>query len=264
MDQVKCIRQASTSLTLLMVLLASLLAPCVTWGQTVPPEIQQYVWPGEQVVQIKLPLIRNGVEYRVYYMTASNYTPDVLELFRNAGARTFTSASFTGLLVTANGQIVEDEDILAEVLSLVRAASFLYEAQGSSNPLGGIQSDFEKSLLAVTANPAFLEQQLKGMFAHPTEQYAEALRGIFTSKIKLPGLVAEFGADVADAANTTRKLIDVFDNTLTVAKYSNSRTIRRTASSLKKTYESWEKENAYVRLNGNTIALANAYDILEV
>ena len=213
---------------------------------------------------IELPLIRNGVEYRVYYMTTSDYRPEGLNLFRDASAYTFTSTSVTGLLVTANGKVVEDEDTLAEVFSLFRAASFLYETQGSVNPLGGITSDFEQSLLAVTANPAFLEQQLKGLFAHPTEQYAEALRGILTLKIEPPGLVPEFATEVKDAASNTNKVVDVIDDTLTVAKYSNSRTVRATAASLRKTYESWEADNVYVKLKGNKIELANALDILEL
>ena len=176
---------------------------------------------------IELPLIRNGVEYRVYYMTTSDYRPEGLNLFRDASAYSFTlSTSFTGLLVTANGKVVEDEDTLAEVFSLFRAASFLYETQGSSNPLAGITSDFEQSLLAVTANPAFIEQQLKGLFAHPTEQYVEALRGILTLKIEPPGPVPEFATEVKDAASNTNKVVDVIDDTLTVAKYSNSRTVR--------------------------------------
>ena len=76
---------------------------------------------------IELPLVRNGVEYRVYYITTSEYRPKGLKLFRDASAHLFTSGSITGLLVTANGKVVEDEDTIAEVFSLFRAASFMYE-----------------------------------------------------------------------------------------------------------------------------------------
>ena len=264
MKQVRHPRQTFVSLALLVVLLASLLTPHPVRAQTAPPEVQRYVWPGEKAVPIELALIRNGVEYRVYYMTTSDYRPEGLKLFRDASASLFTGTTFTGLLVTADGKVVEDEDTLAEVFSLFRAASLLYETQGSSNPIGGITEDFEKSLLYITANPAFIEQQLKGLFVHPTEQYAEALRGILTSHIEAPGLITEFGTAVKDAAGATNNVVDVVDDTITVAKYSNSRTVRRTAESLRKSYESWEKDNAYVKLDGGTIELANALELLEL
>ena len=74
------------ALALLVALWVSLLPPPPVHAETVPPEVQRYVWSGEQVVPIELPLIRNGVEYRVYYMTTSDYRPEGLNLFRDASA----------------------------------------------------------------------------------------------------------------------------------------------------------------------------------
>jgi hypothetical protein len=230
----------------------------------VPPEVERYVVPGEEVVLIEMPLVRNGVEYRVYYMTTSDYRPEGLLLFRDASAHAFTSTSRTGLVVTADGNVVEDEDTLAEVLSLYRTASFLYETPPSADPIGGIDSDFGTYLLRVTANPLFLEQQLKGLFESPAEQYVEALRGILSVNNVAPNILGEFAQDIRVAAHDGQNALSAIDDTLRLAQYDNSRTIRRTAKSLKETFESWERESANVTIDGTQIELLNALDLLEL
>ncbi|MBK7202342.1 hypothetical protein [Candidatus Amarolinea dominans] len=102
-------------LTLIAVFLLSLVRPAGVTAQQEPPDLQKYVHPGERLVSIASPLKYQGVAYQVYYITTGPFDRTDLSLFYLANAEYFKSQVITGLLLTANGQLVQDEDTLREV-----------------------------------------------------------------------------------------------------------------------------------------------------
>ncbi len=201
-------------------------------------------------------------------MTTGAYERTDLSLFYFADADYFKNQAITGLLLTADGTIVEDEDTLRQVFGLFRAAAYLYEKTTSVDPLGNVDDSFVDSFHAITNNPLFIEQQITGLFSTPLEQNMEALRAILTPQIPPPGDLTDFAAQVQDASRTANTIATAVDQTLTAAKYSNSRAVRNTAKEIKGIFKSWEpvteQGSVYIELNGANLEFANALDVLDL
>lgn len=256
-----------------LVLIAGLLLPLarptvVTAQQQPPPSVQQYVRPGERLVAIQSPLEYRGVTYQAYYMTTGAYDRNDLSLFYFADSDYFKNQSITGLLLTADGTVVEDEDTLREIFGLFRAAAYLYERTQVVEPLGNIDDSFVESFHAITSNPFFIEQQIKALFSTPLEQNMEALRAILTPQMAPPGALSDFTDEVKDAARSANTIVTAVDQTLEAARFSNSRAVRDTAKEIKGTFKSWKpitkQGSAYVELNNTDLEFANALDVLDL
>ncbi len=261
-------KQRWVSLALLAAMLLSLVRPATVMAQQPPPTVQQYVRPGERLVALQSPLKYRGVTYQVYYMTTGTYDRSDLSLFYLADPDFFKSQAITGLLLTADGKLVQDEDTLREMLGLFRAAAYLYERTRSVDPLGNVDDSFVDSFHAITGNPLFIEQQIKGLFSTPLEQNMEALRAILTPQMPPPGDLADFADQVKDASRTANTMATAVDQTLEAARYANSRGVRDAAKEVKSIFKSWEpvtkQGTAYVKLNGANLEFANALDVLDL
>lgn len=255
-------------LVLLTVLLLPLARPAAVAAQQGPPDLQKYVRPNERLVTVASPLRYLGVTYQAYYMTTGAFDRSDLSLFYFADAEYFKAQAITGLLLTANGQLVQDEDTEREVFALFRAAAYLYERTSSVEPLGYVDDDFVNSFTAITSNPLFIEQQIKALFSTPVEQNKEALGSMLTSQTLPPGNLADFAEHVKGASRTASTVADAVDQALTAAKYANSRAVRNTAKDIKAIFKSWEpvteQGKAYIRLNGTEMDFANALDVLDL
>jgi hypothetical protein len=235
-------------------------------AQTPALDVTAFALPGERVVSIQPPLRYRGHVYTVHYFTTGSYSRQDPVFFTLASSDYFQRQQISGLLVTADGQrVVDDEETLRLVFSLYPAAYLLYTRR-TLDSLNTIDDSFVDDLRSVTRNPLFVEQQVKALFSTRTGETAEALRGVFTSQVAPPSALADFGAAVREGAGQGSTVIAAVDETLEVARFSNSRSVRIAAKDIRKIFNSWtpvtEQATSFMDVGKTRIEFFNALDVV--
>ena len=124
--------------------------------------INDYLLPDEHLVTLAPGLDYNGRLYEIHYFTNGSLNDNKARLIGLATPESFTQQQISGLLVTADGEIVDDEETMREVFLLYRSAYFLYDV-AASGPLGFTDfypfEDFRSDLRKITANPIFIRDR---------------------------------------------------------------------------------------------------------
>jgi hypothetical protein len=229
--------------------------------------VGDYARPEERMVTVKPVLAYGGKVYSIHYFTTGPYDRDDSRFIFAASPETFESNAITAILVTADGEVVTDEATIGLILTLYRAAHYLYVEELPAN-LGKVDDTFVDEFRSITRNPIFIEQQIHALFSTSAEETAEALRGILTSQIPEPANLEGFGQEVRSLAETGTTVVDAVDLTLDAAKYSNDRAVRQVAGDIRDTFRSWQRVTtqgtSYVELAGEQIEFFNALDVLSL
>lgn len=228
----------------------------------------EYGRPGEQIVAIEPPLVDGNTIYRIYYFTTGSYISPDSSFFFRASAAFFRDNRITGLLVTRNGIVSEDEDLIRRVLTLYMAAHQLYRAVKVSE-LGSVPADFNDDLHAITHNPIFIALQLGALLKSREAQTAEALRGMLTNQSRQPDSLRQWTDAVRTRLERENNLFDAVEWTLKAARFSNDKTIRSVAMGVDSVFDQW-KPISTLRgfeveiLPGRRLGLFNALDLLSL
>lgn len=235
-------------------------------AQSAPFDLSSYARVGEHVVTVQPALRLAGHTYTVHLFSTGEYDSASPGLFAVATEEYFQSRGITGLLIVEDGQrAVDEEGAVREILTLYASAYLLYERRPLEN-LGLVDDSFVEDLRKVTENPFFVEQQIKGLFSNRSDESAEALRGIITYQSPLPSTLTEYADALRAGAETASDMRYLIEDTLEAARFSNNRSVRRTASDIKTIFKSWrpitEQAQSYVEIGGERIEYFNALDVL--
>jgi len=219
------------------------------------------------MVTVKPALTHGDKVYSIHYFTTGSYDRDDSRFIFAASPETFERNAITAILVTADGEVVADEATIGLILTLYRAAHYLY-VESLPADLGYVDDSFADEFRSITRNPIFIEQQFQALFSTPSEETAEALRGMFTSQIPAPSSVETFGDEVRARAEEGTEVVDAVDLTLEAAKYSNRREVRKVAQDIRTTFRSWrtvtDQGKSFVEIGGDRIDFFNALDVLSL
>ena len=261
-------KQRIISTVLLLGILIRLIVPVPLHAQTI--SIEDYLLPGERVVTLAPGLMYNGHLYEIHYFTFGDFNHNSSSLIGLATPETFTQNQITGLLVTADDEIVEDLETLQKVFLLYRSAYYLYEVAAYDRPLGQTDyypfEDFHRDLEKITENPIFIEQQFKSLFSSPEDEYADAFRGIITPQYETPTILQNFGSELQEGVQQGISLHKTVDLTLTAASYANNPLVHTNAQHVKEMLSTMinRPEAATIELAGRQIALVNALHIIDL
>lgn len=200
--------------------------------------LTEYGRPGEQIFAIEPPLVDGNAVYHVYYFTTGRYTLTDSSFFFRASATFFSENRITGLLVTRNDVVVEDEAVIRQIFTLYMVAHQLYRAV-KVDELGSVPMDFNRDLSAITGNPIFRTLQLGALLKSREAQTAEALRAMLTNQGRQSDAV-----QLADKTIVRLKLgnnfIDSVEWALKEARFSNNKTARDTANVVRNFFKRWK------------------------
>jgi exopolysaccharide biosynthesis protein len=224
--------------------------------------------PGEQFVSLRPSLRYNGRIYTIHYFTTGSASRTGASLIGLASPSSFSDQQITGLLVTVDGAILEDEEMLREIYVLYRSAYYLNEI-AASGPLGFTDfypfDDFRRDLLWITRNPFFLKQFIKGLFESRQEKTEGALRAILTPQRTPPGDIEAFAQEARKGLEIGNDYLATVDGTLEAARFSNSRAVRNVASGVRDIFKSWrpitEQGQSFIEIDGSRLELFNALDL---
>lgn len=230
-----------------------------------------YRLPDEHVVTLQPDLRYQGRLYQIHFFARGDFRRPDASLIGNATPETFTTNQIAGLLVTVDGQAVEDEATIRSILHLYRAAYHLAQ-YATSDALGYTDfypfDAFRSDLKKITANPAFFVQMIPNAFKTQSEKHGEALRAMLTPQRGPPAEVAAFSDELTRQLERNQDVADAFDHTLEAARFSNSKMVRLIAGDVRKTLESWrpitDQSQSFVELGGRRLDLFNALDVAKL
>ncbi len=245
-----------TSYFLVSLVLATLLSPVSVQAT---PRLQ-----AEPVVVIQPPLLYQGHRYTVEYRPTGDYRSDSTAFFFQATLDFFDRRGITDLLVRRDGEPVTDAEELYRVFLLYTAADALYRHL-PHDPSSAIPSGFRADLQAVTRNPLFIEQWIKGLFATREEQTLEALRAILSPQLETDA-VGQLADGIEQAMRRGNTAIEAVDQTIEMMRFSNSRAIRNLQKDIRQVFKEWrpitEQGASYVDIGGRRIEFFNALDVI--
>lgn len=230
--------------------------------------INDYLQPGERTARIQPALRYDRHLYEIHYFTTSDYTSQRAGLIFSASAQFFAQKQITALLVTEDGNLVDDEDTLRRVFTLYRSAVELFDYQVANAP-GLIDDSFVDDMVRVTNSPLFLGQYFKhAIFGDRTAETTEALRSILTAYRASPDTMTDFADQIRIQAETTNSFDDAVREIAESARFSNNKAVRDVAKDLRATFKSWERSTeqgrSFIKINGQRIELFNALDVLSL
>lgn len=240
-------------------------------AQPIPDNLTPYLLPGERAFTLHISLQYQGRLYQIHYFTDGDFSrtdPDIIGMTAPEG---FEGRNITGLLVTSDGIVVEDEAEIREIFTLYRAAYWLYE-QAIDGPIGFTDyypfEKFRNDLRLVTRNPLFIAQILPGTFDTKKERNQEALRAILTPQQPSPAEVAEFADTLRQSLAAGEEIEQSVDLALETTQLANTKSIRTVAKDIKRTFDSWkpltEQAGSHIELVGKRVELFNALDVLQL
>jgi len=144
----------------------------------VDPAVARYIQPGERVVTIQPALSYGGSAYQVHYLATGNYTKTDASLFIAPTPEFFVNQGITALIVTKDGQVVTDAEMLRQVFLLYTAAYYLYEQPPQEFVPAG-----REELGNVLNNPVFQALSVGELLRTPRAQTAETLRAMLTDRV---------------------------------------------------------------------------------
>lgn len=230
--------------------------------------LTEYGRPDEQIFAIEPPLVDGNAVYHVYYFTTGGYTLTDSSFFFRASATFFSENRITGLLVTHNDVVVDDEAVIRRILTLYMVAHQLYRAV-KVDELGSVPMDFNRDLRAITGNPIFRVLQLGALLKSREAQTAEALRGILTNQNNQPDSVHQWADKVRMGLEQGKNLSNAMDWALEFARLYNSKRVRDIAKGVNSFFKYWEpvteKGKLYINLgSGWRLEWFNALDLLSL
>lgn len=237
------------------------------------PALNDLLRPGERMVTLEPPLRLDGKQYRLHYFATGDYASPATLLLTGGTGEMLTSRGITGLLLTADDQIVRDENEIRRVLLRYRAATILYE-QATTQPLGFTDfypfDELRSDLRLVTRNPLFVLQIIPGAFETQEERRLEALRAILAVQLSPPAEIEQAGNVVLEflengQASTVEQAVDL---ALESGRLSNSKEVRTAVAELKTWFKPFQRYTqqgrSYFEYNGKRIEFFNALTLVEL
>ncbi|GEM_PF-386132 len=151
------------------------------WRPMAPmePVIASYLSRLDEVaVAIQPALTWQGATYRAYYITTGSYVKTTAQLFAVATPEFFSSQGIPALIVTKDGEIVTDVEMLRQVFLLYTASYYLYE-----QPPDEVISSMHNELGKVLDNPIFQGMAESQLLPTRHDQTTETLRAILTDQV---------------------------------------------------------------------------------
>ncbi|QLQ08204.1 MAG: hypothetical protein HZY76_20900 [Anaerolineae bacterium] len=126
------------------------------------PTTEAAIFPqSDKVIVIKPPLLYQGHRYTVEYRPAGDFNSDNSSFFFQATPEFFDQRGITALLVRRDGTPVTDEE--ERVKSFCSTRLLMLSTAMWRDPSAAIPPGFREDLQAVTRNPWFIEQWIKGL-----------------------------------------------------------------------------------------------------
>lgn len=253
---------------LMMTLLAAL--PPATRAQMPLAVLAPYIQPGEQVVTLQPALRYHDHLYQIHYFTKGTFNSPNANLIGTASTDIFAQREITGLLITADDQVVEDQTIIREVFRVYRASYYLDQLR-SSDSTAFVDTfpftDFRNDLKWITLNPFFALQMLNRLFDTPTKKKEEAIRAILTVHHPSSSDIDAFSENLSRELAVSRDFGTAVERVLGAMKFANTKDVRMIAADVKKAFASWqvlgEKTTVYVELAGKPVEFANALTLVQ-
>ncbi len=229
------------------------------------PTTEAAIFPqSDKVIVIKPPLLYQGHRYTVEYRPAGDFNSDNSSFFFQATPEFFDQRGITALLVRRDGTPVTDEEELRQVFLLYTAADALYR-NVARDPSAAIPPGFREDLQAVTRNPWFIEQWIKGLFETRTEQVLEALRASLSPQLEMEA-VDQLVTGIGEAMGRGSTAVEAVDETVEAMRFSNNRAIRDLQKDIRQVFKDWrpitEQGTSYVDIGGSRIEFFNALDVI--
>jgi hypothetical protein len=228
-----------------------------------PATLETYTFPGEKAYSLYPGIEIGGVKYLVHYFTTGGFNQTNSRFIANFIDGAFLqNNAITGLLITADGVVVEDETVIRKVLALYRAAYYLYEYP-NMNSLGYVDDEFVDEMRTL----ATITQFVTLSFPDTTATYAEALRLMFTSRLETPAELREFGQAVSHIAETGETIVDAVDYQLEISRFSNNKAVREAGKALSKSLVDWKllpDQGRKVSLGGRMLNLSNGLKLISL
>lgn len=224
--------------------------------------LASYTFPGEKAYTLFPGLEYQGVRYLTHYFTTGDFSRTDSGFISLISDSFLENQDITGMLVTANGYVVEDEDTLRTVFALYRAAYYLYEAD-NSDWLGLVPEGMAEEMHTLASITQFITLN----FPNEEEDTAEALRLMFSSRLVAPTPVQEFGEAVANLTEEGQTVVDAVDLMLTNARFSNNKSVREAGKALRESFSDFHflpEEGSKVSLAGRLIHLSNVLKLIEL
>lgn len=241
---------------------ASAAANPIRFPQVDDTLLASYTFPGEKVFTVYPGLEYQGVRYLVHYFTTGDYS-NITSRFIYVLSETFLeNQSITGMLVTADGYVVEDEDTIRNVLALYRAAYYLYE-EANSDWLGYVPDGLADEMHTLASITQFITLN----FPDEYDDTAEALRQMFSSRLAAPPPMEEFGSAVADLAEDGQSVVGAVDSILENTRFSNNKSVRLAGDAIRESFSDWyilPEEGSQVSLAGKVIHLSNGLKLISL
>ena len=226
--------------------------------------LDAYTYPGERAVTLQQGMNYNGRIFNIHYFTTGDYSNtkgSFLDALNSKDA--IERNQITGVLVTADGKLVEDEDTLRDVLSLYRSCHYLYQVQ-PSGPLGNVDDQFVDQMSGLSKLTRFLTLS----FPTREESTAEALRGIFTSQLDTPGELESMGDNLRENLEQGKTITDSVRIYRDSHIIMNEPMVGKTLDAFSKTFASYLPQdglvNDMVKIENKLMYLSNALHIFSL
>lgn len=248
--------------------LRSILPASAVVAQEYPAGVLEYVRPGESIHTI-VPILYKDDVYDIYLISNNDFDdPHGRVLYENT-SDAFTAQGITGVLVTRTDEIVTDEAVIRNILLIARTAYILHQTRTAQfdEPIP-FDDSFAETVESLRRNPifatAFIEQNVQALFDSPSEEYAEAFRGMFVAQAGGVQKADAFINDVVSAYETAPTVEAAIDHAISLAKYSNDRDIRELAKQARETFGHWQRQTNLVTTGDGSIAAGNAFELVSL
>lgn len=153
--------------------------------------ITTYLLPDEHAVTYPYRLHENGRDYTLHFVVHGVFSPQSdRDLLAYPGSL-INRKTVTAVLITVDGQVVEDETQINTLLSLWQAGYQLYHVQHLVDRLNWIDTEnFSSDMSLVLKNPVFIQQMLQhAVTGQSTDYRRDAWRGILEDQRTPPASV---------------------------------------------------------------------------
>ena len=234
-------------------------------AQDYPADVLEYVRPGESIHTI-VPILYKDDIYDIYLISNNDFDDPYGRVLYENTFDAFAAHGITGVLVTRTDEIVTDEAVIRNILLIARTAYILHQTGRArfDEPIP-FDDSFAEEVESLRTNPifaaAFIEQNIQAIFDSPSEEYAEAFRGMLVAQTGGVQKADAFINDVVTAYETAPTLEAAIDQVISLGKYSNDRDLRRLAKQARETFGHWQRQTNLVNTGNGLITAGNAFEL---
>lgn len=234
-------------------------------AQEYPAGVLEYVRPGESIHSI-VPILYKDDVYDIYLISNNDFDDPYGRVLYENTFDALAAHGITGVLVTRTDEIVTDEAVIRNILLIARTAYILHQTRTAQfdEPIP-FDDSFAETVESLRKNPifaaAFIEQNIQALFDSPSEEYAEAFRGMFVAQTGGVQKADAFINDVVSAYEEAPTLEAAIDQVISLGKYSNDRDLRELAKQARESFGHWQHQTNLVNTGNGLITTGNAFEL---